>query len=75
MFCCALSRFVALAIDSNYFCIKINAWAKFFKTAPENLKFANKREELIKVGVVNYDVGRWNEWIKGGEKVYNDIWI
>lgn len=56
MFCCVLSRFVVLVIDLNYFCIKINVWVKFFKIVLENFKFVNKREELIKVGVVNYDV-------------------
>lgn len=56
MFCCVLSRFVVLVIDLNYFCIKINVWVKFFKIVLENFKFVNKREELIKMGVVNYDV-------------------
>lgn len=56
MFWCVLSRFVVLVIDLNYFCIKINVWVKFFKIVLENFKFVNKREELIKVGVVNYDV-------------------
>lgn len=56
MFWCVLSRFVVLVIDLNYFCIKINVWVKFFKIVLENFKFVNKREELIKMGVVNYDV-------------------
>lgn len=56
MFWCVLSRFVVLVIDLNYFCIKINVWVNFFKIVLENFKFVNKREELIKMGVVNYDV-------------------
>lgn len=56
MFWCVLSRFVVLVIDLNYVCIKINVWVKFFKIVLENFKFVNKREELIKMGVVNYDV-------------------
>lgn len=56
MFWCVLSRFVVLVIELNYFCIKINVWVKFFKIVLENFKFVNKREELIKMGVVNYDV-------------------